>query len=73
MLKTSSVVLEKEWMHYSCYRRLHFSSLPNSPYFSSGFQKSLPGLEHPSLLISILFWYIVGLVLNIAEIQLDEH
>jgi hypothetical protein len=45
-LKTSFVDSEKK-AHYSCYKRINFSSLPNFPYFSSGSQRQSSRSAHP--------------------------
>jgi hypothetical protein len=48
-IKASFVDFEKELAHCSPYKRLNFSSRPNSPYFFSGSQKLLTRLSYPLL------------------------
>jgi hypothetical protein len=46
--KTSFVDFKKEQAHCNLYKRLHCLPLPNTQYFSSGYQKSLTRVD-PSL------------------------
>ena len=58
-LKTSFVDFGKEQVHSSHYKRLHISSLHNTPYFFKSSQKSLTRLTHPFIHFFLLYIYIL--------------
>ena len=62
-LKTLFVDLE----YAHCNKRLHVSSLPISPYISSGSQKSLPLLVHLCLISICICIILLVLLLNKAQ------
>jgi hypothetical protein len=61
MLKASFVDFEKKVGAFcNCYKRLSFSSLPNSPYLFNCSQKSLTRLTHsfPNFYIVFIYYWI---------------
>ena len=83
ILKTSFTDFEKVVAHYIHYKRLNFSSLPNSLYFSSSSQSHCSGCPIlPSLLFSfdmtaktLLSYYVIDLSLSLwwSSLSICRH